>query len=169
MKKWLYWLLPLGWMGVIFYSSAQPYQQQDIKPFLGGTFDLSFLIPYVDGISFVYHQEVVSVGALGIEGFIEFFIRKGAHFTVFFLLAIFFFLACQKTVQKRSPQLIACFAFFCTIVYAMFDEWHQSWTPNRTPYVGDILIDSIGAGFAIFCLLIWIKKKHGNRRQRLIV
>lgn len=51
MAKYMYWLLPIGWMGVIFYSSAQPYEQQDVKPLLEGTFDLSFLVPYLDWIT----------------------------------------------------------------------------------------------------------------------
>ncbi|WP_077624749.1 VanZ family protein [Sediminibacillus massiliensis] len=157
MKNYLYWLLPLGWMAIIFYSSSQPYQEQDMRPFLADYFDLSFLIPYLDQISFTYHNSVVSIDQLGVYGFIEFFIRKGAHVTVFLLLMIFFYVAITKTYPLKTGRKLII-ALGLTIAYAAFDEWHQGLTPNRTPYAGDVVLDTcgalIGAGF-ILCSVKW--------------
>ncbi|MFD2656942.1 hypothetical protein [Gracilibacillus thailandensis] len=72
MKKLIYWLFPLLWMGVIYYASDQPYEEQDIKPFLSQHIDLSFLTSILQPISFKYHHSVVSVEQLGVEGFVEF-------------------------------------------------------------------------------------------------
>ncbi|RKQ35587.1 VanZ family protein [Oceanobacillus halophilus] len=154
MKRLLYWLLPIGWMGLIFYSSSTPYQEQDIKPMLGSYIDFSFFKPVLNWINFTYNNSTVSIEELGVEGLIEFFIRKGAHFTVFFILLLFFYIAFRKTTQFKMGTVIF-FSLFMTIAYAIIDELHQGITPNRTPYIGDIFIDSIGAVFAVLIIIIF--------------
>ncbi|MFD1039952.1 VanZ family protein [Virgibacillus byunsanensis] len=160
MRKFNYWLLPLTWMGVIFYSSGQPYEEQDIKPMLADAIDLSFLVPLVDWVSFSYHKSEVSVNALGINGFIEFFVRKGAHVLVFSILMCLFFIALRKSTDVQFNVNIII-SFFLTVAYAGLDEFHQGLTPNRTPYVGDVLLDSFGAGIAVclIVLLYWKKSR----------
>lgn len=162
MRKVLYWLYPVMWMGVIYYSSDQPYQEQDIKPILSEYMDLSFLEPILQPISFTYHQSEVSIDQLGAEGFIEFFIRKGAHVVVFLILCLLFHYALTKTFPKIEPKLLIFIAFSSTVIYAVFDEWHQGWTPNRTPYIGDVILDSFGAFMAAAVIVIF--KKIKNRK-----
>ncbi|MRI67222.1 hypothetical protein GH885_12845 [Gracilibacillus thailandensis] len=64
------------------------------------------------------------------------------------------YLAFSKTWQDKKATLLTFFAFLTTLVYAIFDEWHQGSTPNRTPYAGDVVLDGIGALIAIFGILI---------------
>jgi VanZ family protein len=156
MKKLWYWLLPLIWMGVIFYSSGQPYEEQDIKPFLSRTIDFSFLEPVLQHIQFTYHHSEVSIQALGINGVVEFLIRKGAHFTVFFLLCMFFIIAFVKSSSLRRSVIVGL-SLVLTVLYAIADEVHQGFTPNRTPYFGDVVIDTIGALFGVIFYLIYLK------------
>ncbi|WP_010647642.1 VanZ family protein [Oceanobacillus massiliensis] len=160
-KKLLYWLLPIGWMGVIFYSSATPYEKQDIKPFLG-SIQLDFMEPVLEWISFTYHHSIISVDELGVNGFIEFFIRKGAHVTVFFLLACFFCIALKKTTKLDLSRILA-WSFLLTVLFAVSDEWHQGMTPNRTPYAGDVLLDSLGAALAMILIFFWNKFRDGQK------
>lgn len=162
MKKFAYWLLPIGWMGVIYFSSAQPYEQQDVKPLLERTLDLSFLTPYMDWVSFTYHHSEVSVAALGVEGFIEFFLRKGAHVGVFFVLMCLFFVALHKTTSLTFRVTLAV-SFLLTVAYAALDEFHQGFTDNRTPYIGDVFLDGAGAVFAII-LLIFLQRYRTKKR-----
>lgn len=152
MNNFFYWLLPFGWMSSIFYASSQPYEEQDLKPLLSSSLDLSFLRPYLDWISFQYHYSEVSIHTLGTEGFIEFFIRKGAHVGAFMVLFLLLYLALKKTTSMNFRALFV-FSFFITCVYAILDEFHQSITPNRTPYAGDVLLDCFGALLGV--LLIW--------------
>ncbi|WP_068673101.1 VanZ family protein [Oceanobacillus sp. Castelsardo] len=156
MRKYWYWILTLGWMGIIYYSSSTPYEKQDMRPFLGNLIDLSFLEPALSWISFTYHQSVVSVETLGVAGFIEFFIRKGAHFTVFFLLTCLFYIAIKRTTRIPKIQAILI-SFLLTSAYAIVDEIHQGITPNRTPYIGDVFIDVFGAIVAVICIVIFRK------------
>ncbi|WP_058306675.1 VanZ family protein [Gracilibacillus massiliensis] len=166
MKKLVYWILPILWMALIYYSSDQPYQEQDIKPFLSDYIDLSFLEPYLQTISFTYNQSEVSIDQLGVNGLIEFFIRKGAHVGVFMVLCILFYLAFQQTSKYSNRKFLSFFAFFATLLYAIFDEWHQSWTPNRTPYIGDVLLDGFGALLAVLLMLIIFRIKN-NKSNKL--
>lgn len=162
MKKNLYWLLPLGWIGVIFNSSATPYQEQDIKPFLSNELDLSFLTPIFQNITFYYHHAEVSVAALGIEGFIEFFVRKGAHLSVYFILMCLFYYTFKKTTAITvKTKLIS--AFILTSGYAALDEIHQGFTQNRTPYVGDVGLDMFGALLAVVVIVVNIKLKKRRK------
>lgn len=158
MKKMLYWLLPLGWMGVIFYSSATPYQEQDIKPFLSDKLDLSFLIPIFQNVSFYYHHAEVSIAALGIEGFIEFFVRKGAHLSVYLILMCLFYYVFKKTIAI-TVKLKLISAYIVTSIYAALDEIHQGFTQNRTPYVGDVGLDMFGALVAVVVIIVMVVLK----------
>ena len=155
------WLLCLLWMGLIFYSSATPYEKQDVKPLLAGQFNLSFLEPILEPFTFTYNQSVISVQALGIEGYVEFFLRKGAHVFVFMVLCILFYHSLKYIINRAVLRL----SFLFTCLYAVFDEWHQGLTPNRTPYIGDVFLDSFGALLAIVFILIG--QRLWNRKLRI--
>lgn len=165
MAKYLYWTLPISWMCMIFSSSATPYEEQDIKPLLGNMVDLRFIENIVGWISFTYNQSVVSVEMLGINGFVEFFIRKGAHVAAFFLLTLFFYIAFRKTCANMKRYRCLVFSFLLTVLYAISDEIHQGMTPNRTAYIGDVGLDSFGALLAVFVIGIfyWRKNKRTDR------
>lgn len=155
-KKYLNWLLPVLWMGIIFYSSETPYDQQDMKPFLGESVNLRFLEPLLEEVRFTYNGSVVSFETHGAEGMVEFFIRKGAHVFVFFLTYLFMIALVRTTNLRFKTQLLI--AFLLTVAYAIMDEIHQGFTPNRTPYIGDVFLDSMGALIAVV-LLNTIRKR----------
>src|SRR5690625_4560380 len=162
MHKYLYWLLPFIWMTVIFISSSQPYEKQNIQPLLTDTIDLNFLEPYINWITFTYNQSEVSVERLGVYGFIEFFIRKGAHVFVFLILCCLFFLALKQTTKvKFSYQLII--SFLLTFLYGAFDEFRKGFTENRTSYIGDVFLDGFGGGLGVV-LLVVIYVVKGRRK-----
>ena len=152
-KKYLYWLFPILWMGIIFYSSATPYEQQDMKPFLGESVNLEFLEPLADEVRFTYNESIVSIETHGVEGIVEFFIRKGAHVFVFFILTFLFKLAFDKTTEMRFQNQVLL-SFLLTAAYAIMDEIHQGFTPNRTAYMGDVILDSMGGLIAVVLLII---------------
>lgn len=71
-------------------------------------------------------------------------LRKGAHFTAYAVLALCYLygLGDSRPWHRRLALLLA-------ILYAVSDEYHQSWTPKRQPALVDVLIDSAGAFTAI--------------------
>lgn len=167
MTKYYYWVLPISWMCIIFFSSATPYEKQDIKPFLNNRVDLSFLESIVGWISFTFNKSVISVDTLGINGFVEFFIRKGTHVTVYFLLVLFFYLAFRKTIENTKRWHCLVYSYLLTVLYAVSDEMHQGLTPNRTAYIGDVGLDSLGALLAVLVIaLCWRKNRRTDRNVK---
>ena len=78
------------------------------------------------------------------------------HFSVFFLFSFFlFFLIKGKKEMKTS---YAIFALFLSFIYAISDEFHQSFVPMRSPSLEDIFIDLIGISFSIL-ISIFISRK----------
>jgi VanZ family protein len=51
----------------------------------------------------------------------------------------------------------ALIAFLLSSVYAMTDEFHQSFVPSRGPSMIDVGIYSAGAAFSLLFLRLWRK------------
>jgi len=149
-----YWIPAVLWMLLIFSFSSQPYHQQDMRPWLQDKLPETFIKENFSHIKVNYAGSEVSIQTKGVPGFIEFFVRKGAHVFVYTVLAILIQWAVRLTWRQigKWGYLIT---FFLTFLYAMSDEWHQAFTPNRTPKIHDVFIDSFGIllGLLIFIVL----------------
>jgi VanZ family protein len=64
--------------------------------------------------------------------------KKGAHFLAYAILAL---LAYRLTRSMPHPYFRA---LAITAIYAVFDEWHQTFVPTRNGTPMDILIDCAG-------------------------
>ena len=72
-----------------------------------------------------------------------FAIIKGWHaleFAILFLLAA----ALASRIAGRYSTRGVLVAALCTLMFAVSDEWHQSFVPDRNGTVQDVLIDSLG-------------------------
>ena len=154
---WKYWLPIFLILGIIFTASSQPYDKQDLRPALSERFDLHKLEPVFQNIQFHYAGSEVSVRRLGIEGFIEFFIRKGAHFGIFFLLGFLVYRLSRGYSVRQGKAVFYSLGFVA--IFAAIDEFHQSLTPNRTPLLHDVLLDIVGGIFGIMLAILIYKQK----------
>jgi len=77
-------------------------------------------------------------------GWQDFIFRKTAHFTEYFILFVLFFRA-NSTTFKIKPKSIILWSLALTILYALSDEYHQTFVSGRTGKIFDISIDAIGA------------------------
>jgi VanZ family protein len=85
-------------------------------------------------------------------GFWDALIKKGSHFLAYAVLA---YLALRVTSGVKRPYL---WAFLITALYAMSDEYHQTFIPGRNGTVMDVLIDSLGGLTALFSLRMnWLR------------
>ena len=73
-------------------------------------------------------------------------LKQGAHFVAYAVLAILFSFA---LAPRRETMTIA---LVLSILYALSDEFHQSFVPGRTPSAWDIATDTAGALFALYAL-----------------
>ena len=71
---------------VLFYSSSQTYGQQSQVSRIDEWLPNQPFKAAWSGISFTYGGSIVSIDHLGYSKFVEFFIRKGAHFGTYFIL-----------------------------------------------------------------------------------
>ena len=75
---------------------------------------------------------------------IHFAVRKAAHLTEYAIFGILLFRALRAGRTGWSWRW-ALGAIVIASVYAMTDEWHQSFVPSRTASMVDVLIDATGA------------------------
>lgn len=147
-------------MGILFYSSSQTYEQQSQIGFLSTLLHNEPFSKPLSAIAFNYAGSEVSIEARGYFSFIEFFIRKGAHFGTYFVMGGSLFLGLFP--RLRSFFLTAIIAWLAATGYAGLDEFHQMMTGGRTPLFQDVMLDASGALTAILlCMLV----SYFNKRR----
>jgi VanZ family protein len=161
MSRFIYWLPVILIAGTIFWFSSQQYHEQDVKPFLGDIINEKWVEDSFQKLKFEYADYHVSVEQLGAASFIEFFIRKGAHFGIFFLLGFFACRAIMNTLLKGRKGSSFFSSFLFIVLYAASDELHQHFTGDRTPLIHDVLLDSFGGlvGIAFYLIVVEVKRK----------
>ena len=79
-------------------------------------------------------------------------IRKVAHFSIYTLLGLFMMGIMTRTKLKDKWRI--CITIGFGILYAILDEFHQSFSPGRTPKVTDVYIDTLGVILGILLVLL---------------
>lgn len=139
MKKYgfgiLFIILTLLWMGVIFYFSSQTGEDSSQ---MSGTITKSVIRLFINDYDTLPLQQQIKI-----YDATSYIIRKTAHYLEYAVLAMFvYFSFCffskRKYLNYGIPLLIA-------ILYAISDEFHQSFIANRMPAFKDVIIDSLGA------------------------
>ena len=135
----------LIWLGFIFFASTSEFSANNTSRIVG---------PLVLWLFPTTSPETLAI----IHGIT----RKVAHFTEYALLA---FLA-ARAFRTASHSFVRRHWFFISLVlvavYALLDEYHQSFVPSRTASLVDSLID-ISGGLTMLLLI----RRH-QVRQRLI-
>lgn len=163
-----------SWIGVfvveliLFISSSQTYKQQTTIPLMQRVLgnDNRPFYSVLQHIGFQYGNKYQSLKNDGYFNFLEFFIRKGAHFGTYFVLGVFLCLALY-TYFARNIFLKIFTPWMMGTGLAAFDEFHQGLTGGRTPMVEDVILDSCGSLVAILLtlLIIYLIIKHQKKRH----
>lgn len=85
---------------------------------------------------------------------INYFVRKGAHFTEYAILAALLFRAFRADSPVRWRLRWSVYSLGVALVWAAIDELHQSFTRTRGGSVYDSLLDSSGALFMLIGIAI---------------
>jgi VanZ family protein len=94
--------------------------------------------------------------------FWEVLIRKLGHVTEYFLLTLAWWRALDGLLGNVSPGVVAA-AATVSILYAVSDEFHQTFVDGRNGTPVDVLIDSVG--IALAC---WFASAQARRRRRTV-
>ncbi|MCL2840993.1 MAG: VanZ family protein [Defluviitaleaceae bacterium] len=91
----------------------------------------------------------------------NFLVRKGAHFTVYFILG--FCVAHSLKYYVKNKKSLFTYAWGIAALYGVFDEFHQYFIPGRVCSVWDMLINAAGAmaGVAVaFLIIAFFSTRH---------
>ena len=97
---------------------------------------------------------------------IHFLTRKAAHFSEYAVLAFLaqraFITSAHAFIQRYWFQL----GLLLVVLYALLDEYHQSFVPTRTPSIYDSAIDVAG-GLTVLLIFKAYRKRTGERQGRI--
>lgn len=86
---------------------------------------------------------------------IEKVIRKLAHFSLYTIIGLLS-MSLMSTYDLELKKKIGI-SIIIGLLYAAFDEIHQSFISGRTAMITDIMIDTIGVAFGILLIVFLIK------------
>lgn len=112
------------------------------------------LITVIGFAFFIFFLSSISELKSGLDTTLDIILRKIAHATEFGILNYLIFLALInfKILTKKS----LLFSLIFTLMYAISDEFHQSFVPGREMAFLDFLVDSTGIALSFY--LIWLSR-----------
>ena len=140
-RKW-WCLAAIAWMAAIFIVTQLPY-------FTGkntGQVIQKVVVAEQHAVS-APSADSININELNL------LVRKTTHIIVFGILA------CLLYKSLESFRFSYGLAWLLTVVYAITDEWHQSFMPGRVAAYQDVLFDSFGALVALVTLFLIGKKR----------
>jgi VanZ family protein len=142
-----HWLPLLLWMGVIFGASTRLGSPENTSLFVGPI--LVWLDPNIseEAIDFVHHC-----------------LRKTAHAVEYAILGFLIWRIVQSASALASQRPARHFrlALLLAALYAATDETHQIFVPGREAAVGDVLLDTYGAGLGL-AMTWWAMQRRKSK------
>jgi VanZ family protein len=91
-----------------------------------------------------------------------FLVRKSGHLTGYAVLGALVFRA-RSGRRSEATNFSSCvFAVAFAALYAMADEYHQSFNPHRSGQWSDVAIDTVGAALGV-AVLRGLRRRNGIR------
>ncbi len=117
---------------------------------------IKFWLPvFVWGYVIYYLSDIPGLGTgLGVWDLI---LRKGAHITEYFILTILLVRAFRRSFRLPFKFMIFWPAVL-SFLYAVSDEYHQSFIKNRCGTPWDVLVDTVG-----ILIVVYLYIKKGNK------
>ena len=123
-RLYILWLPPILWAGIIFAASTSAMSADTTGQWLHAILPASITPSLFDTIHFA--------------------VRKASHVIEYAIFGVLLFRAIRGDRTGWSWRW-ALAAIAIAALYAVTDEWHQSFVPSRTPSGWDVLIDATGA------------------------
>jgi VanZ family protein len=133
-----YWLPPFIWLAVIFVGSTEVMSAEQTS---------HFLVPFLRWL-----DPQISFATIAA---IHFALRKLGHLTEYAIFAALLWraLRCGTCLQAKM-SILFLLAWLAAAIFAVTDEFHQSFVPSRTASPIDMMIDICGAMIGlIICMM----------------
>lgn len=86
----------------------------------------------------------------------DFFVKKSAHIIEYAIFMTLWLRALTRSGYSFAKSIQI--AFPLVVLYALSDEYHQSWVPGRGPHLRDVGFDTIGAASATYLIWFWLPR-----------
>lgn len=150
------WLIIVLFLYLIFsFSSQNGTDSENLS--LGFT---SFIVSLTSGEEFIDHIQNTTKARLLRE--LDNYIRKAAHFFMFFSLGMLFYAGFRQLTNKTGRVYLV--ALGSGVIVGVLDELHQSFVDGRGPLLSDIKIDAFSVAVALF--LVFLLQQIGRLLAR---
>ena len=95
-------------------------------------------------------------------GPLDLLVKKGGHATGYALLALAYFFALPPRLSLGYRILLG---FLMAVLFALSDEFHQSFVEGRTSSLRDVAIDAAGAAFGLLAYALYSSNSSSNARS----
>ena len=154
-------LILMAWMVLIFGFSSQN-ASDSVSVSTGVTAKIARLLtPNFDEMSPLAQAEVI-------EAF-HHFVRKTAHFVEYAILGLLAVNALRTYRVNKALRFILPVAI--CLVYAITDETHQYFVPERSAQISDVLLDTLGGtvGVVAMLTLLWLVKIIKRKKTARVI
>jgi hypothetical protein len=117
-----------------------------------------YWLPALCWMALIFFLSSLQGSSLSDFGSFDFFVKKGAHITEYAILYLLLFRALHSVMITRTAFI---FSAVIGVLYAISDEYHQTFVPLREGRVRDVIIDSIG----IFLMYLFLRHRHTRARK----
>lgn len=138
------WLPAVLWAAVMFVFSTDLFSGTHTEGFIGPL--VRFLFPDISW------QDLDRAHSL---------LRKLGHFSEYFILTVLLMRALRQENSGRTERRHLLISFAIATLYAISDEFHQSFVPSRGASVIDVLIDMCGGISGIF----WSHRRNRGKKS----
>jgi VanZ family protein len=145
-----YWMPVFIWLGVIFIGSTDALSAEQTS---------RFLVPFLRWL-----DPQISFATIAA---IHFALRKLGHLTEYAIFAALLWRALRRGTRLQAKMsILFLLAWFAAAIFAVFDEFHQSFVPSRTASPIDMMIDIFGAMIGlIICMMFAAQGRFGPLNQ----
>lgn len=151
MRKVLFWILVILWMGVIFVFSS--YNGEDSTKQSKG-----FLRYTIGNIIEVFDKDISIEKKEEIIDIVDPIIRKTAHACIYLVLGVLMCLALFN--HDLNVKKIVLYSFITCFLYACSDEIHQLFIEGRSGEFIDVILDTLGSFVGIYIFYKLYKKQE---------
>jgi VanZ family protein len=92
-------------------------------------------------------------------------IRKASHFSEYAVLGLLAARAFSTSFHESLRRTWFFSGLLLVTIYALADEYHQSFVPSRTPSLYDSMIDVAGGVIALILFALWRRKRAQAHRE----
>ena len=168
-KMLISWLIVVAWAIVIFNFSGMDYYESNRLSGYATTKIIESTATNRPNTNQninkeIDNQEEVAVQKQNKIKSLHYYVRKGAHASIYFVLAILIVIALYisglRDIRAYLVAILICFLYACT------DEFHQVFVPGRTGQFKDVIIDTIGGAVGIILMMAMSSMARFIARKR---